>query len=159
MVGLYSTTRTASLGPKFVEFKILTQDNPPDANVREAGYVQLKLLATNFGVLPTYVGTGATALGYEIVGTEYLEKPVGFNTVVGITSGYWVQSGSSNYDYVNIPDVGAASTLTMMGLAVQGGIDAVGVVTGSSFDGNIALAKVTVVEPDTAFAVSANAGS
>ena len=110
IVGLYSTTRTASLGPKFLDFDILTQDNPPDANVREAGYVQLKLLATNFGVLPTYVGTGATALGYEIVGTEYLEKPVGFNTVVGITSGYWVQSGSSNYDYVNIPDVGAAST-------------------------------------------------
>ena len=47
-------------------------------------------------------------------------------------------------------DVGAASTLTMMGLAVQGGIDAVGVVTGSSFDGNIALAKVTGIDSDVA---------
>ena len=110
IVGLYSTTRTASLGPKFLNFDILTQDNPPDANVREAGYVQLKLLAANFGVLPTYVGTGATALGYEIVATEYMEKPVGFSTVVGITSGYWVQLGSSNYNYVDIPNVGVAAT-------------------------------------------------
>ena len=112
MVGLYSTTRTASLGPKFVEFDILTQDNPPDANVRQAGYVQLKMnKATIIGAgLSNYVGVGATALGYEIAATEYTEKPVGFSTVVGITSGYWVQSGSSNYNYVNIPDVGAAST-------------------------------------------------
>ena len=112
MVGLYSTTRTASLGPKFVEFDILTQDNPPDSNVRQAGYVQLKMnKATITGIgLSNYVGVGATALGYEIVGTEYTEKPVGFSTVVGITSGYWVEYGSSNYNYVNIPDVGAAST-------------------------------------------------
>ena len=114
IVGLYSTTRTASLGPKFIDFEILTKDNPDpnDSNVREAGYVQLKMnKSVIIGAgLSNYVGTGATPLGYEIVGTEYLEKPVGFGTVVGITSGYWVQSGSSNYDYVNIPDVGTAST-------------------------------------------------
>ena len=39
-----------------------------------------------------------------------MEKPVGFSTVVGITSGYWVQLGSSNYNYVDIPNVGVAAT-------------------------------------------------
>ena len=109
MVGLYSTTRTASLGPKFVDFKILTQDNPPDANVREAGYIQLKLQQSEFGPLQPYVGTGSSnnaPLGYEIVATEYMEKPIGFSTFVGITSGYW----ANNNQYVDIPDVGIAVT-------------------------------------------------
>ena len=98
MVGLYSTTRTATLGDKFLNFEVVTQNEAAAAgNDREAGYVQLKLTAAQTSTLSTYAGAATTALGYEIIGTEYLEKPVGFSTVVGITSGYWANANN----YVN----------------------------------------------------------
>ena len=98
MVGLYSTTRTATLGDKFLNFEVVTQNEAAAAgNDREAGYVQLKLTAVQTSTLSTYAGAATTALGYEIIGTEYLEKPVGFSTVVGITSGYWANANN----YVN----------------------------------------------------------
>ena len=98
MVGLYSTTRTATLGDKFLNFEVVTQNEAAAAgNDRESGYVQLKLTAAQTSTLSTYAGAATTALGYEIIGTEYLEKPVGFSTVVGITSGYWANSNA----YVN----------------------------------------------------------
>ena len=97
IVGLYSTTRTSSLGERFVDFDIITQDNAPaESNVREAGYVQLKMnksVIVGAG-LSNYVGAGATPLGYEIVGTEYLDKPVGFTTFIGIQTGYWANGGN-----------------------------------------------------------------
>ena len=106
IVGQGTTNET--LGTKFMKFDV------PTPNVgefgRQNGYLQLGLTAAQTATLSSYAGAATTALGYEIIGTEYLEKPVGFGTVVGITSGYWVQSGSSNYNYVNIPDVGTAST-------------------------------------------------
>ena len=55
------------------------------------------MTAAQTSTLSTYAGAATTALGYEIIGTEYLEKPVGFSTVVGITSGYWANSNA----YVN----------------------------------------------------------
>ena len=103
MVGLYSTTRTASLGERFVNFDIITQDTAEGegiSNVREAGYIRLKMNKSviDSSGLSNYVGAGSTPLGYVIVGTEYLEKPVGFGTFVGITSGYWANNGQ----FVNI---------------------------------------------------------
>ena len=103
MVGLYSTTRTASLGDKFLNFNITTQDESPQddqGNVREAGYLQLELTAAQTATLVGYAGSNppdGNVLGYEVIATEYLEKPVGFSTIVGITSGYWANSNA----YVN----------------------------------------------------------
>ena len=102
IVGLYSTTRTASLGDKFVNFVPITQDTAEGegiSGVRETGYIQLKMTnaTINSSPLPTYVGS-STALGYEIIGTEYLQNPVGLNTFVGIASGYWANNGQ----FVNI---------------------------------------------------------
>ena len=97
MVGLFSTTRTATLGDKFLNFDVVTQNEAAAAgNDREAGYVQLKLTAAQTATLSTYAGAATTALGYEIIGTEYLEKPVGFSTIVGITSGYWAGTVGAN---------------------------------------------------------------
>jgi len=116
MVGLYSTTRTATLGDKFLNFNIITQNESPQddqGNVREAGYLQLELTAAQTATLSTYAGAATTALGYEIIGTEYLEKPVGFSTIVGITSGYWANGagyGAASGGYVNIPDAGIGVT-------------------------------------------------
>jgi len=105
MVGLFSTTRTATLGDKFLNFDVITQDEAAAAgNDRESGYIQLKLTAAQTATLSSYAGAATTALGYEIIGTEYLEKPVGFSTVVGITSGYWANGagyGAANGGYVN----------------------------------------------------------
>ena len=116
MVGLFSTTRTASLGEKIFKFDINTQ-NTTGFNDRESGFLQLKLSKTYINSytstghrLSDYAGVGVTALGYEIIGTEFMEKPVGFNTTVGITSGYWATAagyGGANGGYVN---AGAAVT-------------------------------------------------
>ena len=99
MVGLFSTTRTATLGTKFAMFDVLTQDSNPEGVGRENGYVQLKMNKTTIDTAQTSTGETLSdfaagsnvneGLGYEIVGTEYLEKPVGFSTVIGITTGYW----------------------------------------------------------------------
>ena len=106
MVGLFSTTRTATLGDKFLNFNVVTQDEEAaDGNDRESGYLQLKLTAAQTATLSSYAGAATTALGYEVIGTEYLEKPVGFSTVVGITSGYWANGagyGAAAGGFVNI---------------------------------------------------------
>ena len=112
IIGLYSTTRTATLDEKFVEFEILTQ-NSSEISGRDAGFIQLKMNSATIdnSVLPSYVGS-STALGYEIIATEYLQKPIGFTTFIGITSGYWAghfgqQSGGT---YVDVPISGIAVT-------------------------------------------------
>ena len=110
MVGLFSTTRTATLGDKFLNFEVITQDEEAAAgNDRESGYLQLKLTAAQTATLSSYAGAATTALGYEIIGTEYLEKPVGFSTVVGITSGYWAGTVGANASG-QIAAIGAAVT-------------------------------------------------
>ena len=98
IVGLYSTTRTASLGNKFFFFDPITQDKKTDGIDRESGYLQLFANATKTSELAGYVGS-STALGYEIVGTEFQTQPVGFNTFIGIQTGYWANNGN----FVNIP--------------------------------------------------------
>jgi len=108
MVGLFSTTRTATLGDKFLNFNVVTQDEDPvddSGNVRESGYLKLALTATQTATLSSYAGAATTALGYEIIATEDLEKPIGFSTVVGITSGYWANGagyGAANGGYVTV---------------------------------------------------------
>ena len=129
MVGLYSTTRTASLGERFVNFIPVTQDTAPaESNVREAGYIQLKMNKSviDSSGLSNYVGAGATPLGYEIVGTEYLDKPVGFGTIVGIASGYWANAGQ----YVNIPAGGVGIAVTQYIVRVENANQLSGISTG-----------------------------
>ena len=109
LIGLFSTTRTASLGEKFLDFTIPTQVTGSQAgNDKENGYFQFELSAANTELLQPYVGAGATGLGYEVIGTEYRDKPVGFSTVVGIFSGYW----ANNNAFVNIPLASAGVACT-----------------------------------------------
>ena len=133
MVGLFSTTRTASLGEKFLFFDPITQDKKTDGIDRESGYLQLELTAAQTATLAGYAGSVGggvtnTTLGYEIIGTEYTEKPTGFSTVVGITSGYWANGagyGAANGGYVN---TGVAVTQYVVRLEDAGQM--VGVKTG-----------------------------
>ena len=68
MVGLYSTTRTASLGTKFFTFDVLTQDST-GVSGRDNGYVQLKSPQAKTATLASYVGS-STALGYCLLYTS-----------------------------------------------------------------------------------------
>lgn len=85
-------TSSETLGTKFLNFNI------PTANAgtfgRENGYVQLGLTSTQTGTL----GIGS-ALGYDIIGTEFLSIPTGLTATVGITSGVWntIGAGATNY--------------------------------------------------------------
>ena len=112
----------------FIDFVPVTQDKAPaTANIREAGYIQLKMTnaTINSSPLPTYVGS-STALGYEIVGTEYLEKPVGFNTFIGIASGYWANGGQ----YVDIPSGSAGIAVTQYIVRLEDAGQLTGISTG-----------------------------
>ena len=86
MVGLYSTTTQPTLGTKFVDFEVHTQDVRADLIDREHGYLQLKI--TNDVEMGKLVGF-QTGLGYEVIGTEFMDKPVGYTTYVGIGTGKW----------------------------------------------------------------------
>jgi len=118
MVGLFSTTRTASLGPIMFPLKPVTADEIDDGIERETGFIRVRMSKAQFSqdfnghVLTEYVGS-STALGYEIIGTEYLDKPIGLSTFVGITSGYWANGagyGAANGGYVDPSNVGVAVT-------------------------------------------------
>ena len=122
MVGLYSTTRTASLGNKFFFFDVLTQ-NSSGVSGRDNGYVQLTANSAKTSQLAGYVGS-STALGYEIIGSEFQTAPVGFTTFIGIQTGYWANSGN----YQNITGTGVGCTQYVVRLDNAGQIS--GITTG-----------------------------
>ena len=117
MVGLYSTTRTASLGNKFFFFTIKTQDSE-GVSGRDNGFIQLHATSTKTSELAGYVGS-STALGYEIVGTEFQPYPrdVGFSTFIGIQTGYWANNG--NYQAITGTGVGCTQYVIRLDEASQ----------------------------------------
>ena len=102
LVGMYSTTAQPTLGNKFVNFQIKPDNVTPNDIDREHGYIKLALTAAQIkdkltiANASTETGAGltgiTTALGYEVVGTEFMEKPVGYTTYVGIGTGKWFTS-------------------------------------------------------------------
>lgn len=91
IVGQGTTNET--LGNKFLNFNITTPNTGNDGTNRQSGYVQLSLNSTQTNTL------GLTSpLGYEIIGTEYI-NPVGYSTFVGISSGVWnvIGAGATTY--------------------------------------------------------------
>ena len=100
MIGLYSTTTTTTLGSKFINFNVLTQDTEADGTGRDNGYIQLNMNASDTATL---AGSATSALGYEIVGTGFLDQPAGFGTYIGISTGFWANNDTE-------PAVGTACT-------------------------------------------------
>ncbi len=90
VVGQGTTNET--LGTKFLYFNIPTPDSGTFG--RANGYVQLTLTSTQTNTLGL-----SSSLGYDIIGTEYLDIPVGLTTSVGIASGVWntIGAGATNY--------------------------------------------------------------
>jgi hypothetical protein len=91
IVGQGTTNET--LGTKFLNFNITTPDTGNNGINRQSGYVQLSLNSTQTNSLGL-----SSALGYDIIGTEYI-NPVGYSTYVGISSGVWnvIGAGATTY--------------------------------------------------------------
>ena len=145
MVGLYSTPRTASLGTKFFTFDVLTQDSI-GVSGRDNGYVQLKSPQASTATLASYVGS-STALGYEIIGTEFQTQPAGFTTFIGIQTGYWANGG--NFVAITTTGVGCTQYIVRLDNAGQiSGITTGDVVklTGHQTGPNIQSKELTVQE-------------
>ncbi|MDB4343776.1 hypothetical protein OAA11_01140 [Schleiferiaceae bacterium] len=92
-------------------------------------------VTTSLTTPTTVVGSAVTsnATGVSVSGGVTLSP----NPAVGILTAASVKAG-------------AASTLDITGLEVQGGVKAVGVITATSFSGNIALGNVTGIDSDVA---------
>jgi len=86
--GLSSET----LGTKFLNFNIETPDTGTFS--RSKGYIKVSLTSAQ----TTTLGL-TSALGYDIVGTEFLSQPIGFTTFVGISSGTWNTIGAGATQY------------------------------------------------------------
>lgn len=90
IVGQGTTNET--LGARFLNFNITT----PDAGVfgRQSGYIQLSLTSGQTSTLGL-----SSSLGYDIIAKEYLEKPIGFATYIGIATGIFntIGVGATNY--------------------------------------------------------------
>jgi hypothetical protein len=102
MIGTGSTVTGESLGAKFMDFVIITNDEEPGGFGRESGYIQTKLTSTQTAQLTSYTGAATTALGYTIVAEEFQDIPVGLTTNIGISTGVWYKNGS--------PFIGAGAT-------------------------------------------------
>jgi hypothetical protein len=83
--GLSSET----LGTKFLNFNIPTSELD-----RQGGYIQLTLPSSQTSVLGL-----TSSLGYDIIGTEFKDLPVGVTTYISILSGTWnlIGAGATQY--------------------------------------------------------------
>ena len=83
-----------TLGNKFLNFSITNQNSTP--NGLQFGYLSFKLTSSQ---VTTLVGSATSALGYNIIATEFLSVPIGFTTAVYIKSGKFnlIGAGATNY--------------------------------------------------------------
>jgi hypothetical protein len=90
IVGQGTTNET--LGSRFLDFNITTSDSGTFG--RQNGYIQLSLTSGQTSTLGL-----SSSLGYNIIAQEYLEKPVGFTTFIGIGTGVWNTIGAGATQY------------------------------------------------------------
>ena len=83
-----------SLGSKFLLFSQTNQES--STNGTQFGYLSFKLTAPQTATL---VGSATSALGYDIIATEFLDIPLGFTTSVTINSGAFNQTGAGATNY------------------------------------------------------------
>ena len=123
----------ATMANKFVDFEIPTVDVDSNGIDKENGYIGLKLSSTTItDKLTVDDGDGPVAisshLAYEVVGTEFLDKPVGYTTYVGIATGKWGTDvygqavGTSNTCYwVHLKDVNQLPGISVGDVVQLGG--------------------------------------
>ena len=74
---------TETIGPLMSEITLNFTDPGGDFS-QSNGYLQFNVTATDTAVLGL-----SSAYGYQIKGTEFRERPVGYSTYVGIGTGVW----------------------------------------------------------------------
>jgi hypothetical protein len=90
IVGQGTTNET--LGTRFVDFDITTQDTGEFG--RESGYINLSMPLSK----TSQIGL-TSALGYNIIAQEYLDLPSGISTYIGISTGAWNTIGAGATEY------------------------------------------------------------
>ena len=101
IVGQGTTNET--LGPVFIPFDYTTPDLGEFG--RENGYLKFEVgvpAASNLGL--------TSALGYQIIGQEFITTPVGYSTYVGIQTGLWRTASGIVTDVTSTVSSGAAQT-------------------------------------------------
>jgi len=101
---------------------------------------QIQIGLPNAVTVTTSVTTPTT-----VVGSAVTSNATGINVSGGVTLSPNPAVGILTAASVK---AGAASTLDVTGLEVQGGVKAVGVITATSFSGNLALSNVTGIDSD-----------
>ena len=101
---------------------------------------QIQIGLPNAVTVTTSVTTPTT-----VVGSAVTSDATGINVSGGVTLSPNPAVGILTAASVK---AGAASTLDITGLEVQGGVKAVGVITATSFSGDLALSKVTGIDSD-----------
>ena len=101
---------------------------------------QIQIGLPNAVTVTTSVTTPTT-----VVGSAVTSDATGINVSGGVTLSLNPAVGILTAASVK---AGAASTLDITGLEVQGGVKAVGVITATSFSGDLALSNVTGIDSD-----------
>ena len=84
---------TRVFGTRFINFgDPITPLN--GTNSRSEGYIQFRVPQSVIVANDANLGIGS-GYGYNVIGEEYLENPVGLTTTVGISSGVWYKNGSA----------------------------------------------------------------
>ena len=96
-------TTNETLGTPFLNFDIYTSETG-----RQNGYIQLYMPQSRTSQLGL-----SSALGYDIVAQEYLDKPIGYSTYIGIGTGVWntIGSGATTYT-VTLKDLDQAAGIS-----------------------------------------------
>ena len=101
IVGQGTTNET--LGPVFIPFNYTTPDLGEFG--RENGYLKFEVGVPEAGNLGL-----TSALGYQIIGQEFITTPVGYSTYVGIQTGLWRTASGIVTDVTSTVSSGAAQT-------------------------------------------------
>jgi hypothetical protein len=117
VVGQGTTNET--LGNSFLNFNIITPDTGDFG--RRNGYIQLNLTSTQTNTLGL-----SSAIGYKIVMSEFLDKPTGFSTYVGIATGVWntIGAGATQYtvtlaDYTQFTGISTGDVVKLVNHSVS----------------------------------------
>ena len=104
IVGQGTTNET--IGTRFVDFNITTPNSGTFG--RANGYIQLSMPLSK----TSQIGL-SSALGYNIIAQEFLQKPAGFSTFIGIGTGVWNTIGAGATQYtVTLADFSQASGIS-----------------------------------------------
>jgi len=143
IVGQGTTNET--LGNRFINFNIPTSND--GAFGRQNGYIQLTLDSTQTSTLGL-----SSALGYDIIATEYLNIPVGFTTAVGIASGVWniIGVGATQYtitlaDYTQFSGISTGDVVKLVNHSVSPDLSSYQLTVESKIDESSLIKKLRLV--------------